>query len=94
MENDKDVKVPVHLNKITETGVSFKYCFDLDGVTSSDKGIMEEDFNEIQGDYPRKGMLPAFCGIDTAEVVINRNDTIPASGYEVYLNVKFTICLN
>ncbi len=88
LENDKDVKVPVHLNKITETGVSFKYCFDLDGVTSSDKGIMEEDFNEIQGDYPRKGMLPAFCGIDTAEVVINRNDTIPASGYEVYLNVK------
>ena len=81
LENDKDVKVPVHLNKATETGVSFKYCFELND------SIAEADFNKIIGDYPRKGMLPPFCGIDSAEVKIDKNNTEPTLLTEVYLNV-------
>lgn len=86
IENDSAALVQISLSKVTETGVSFKFCYDLSVDT-----ITAADFNAVDG------KMPPFCQYDASgkltdavydSVVIAKNTTLPASGYEVYLNVR------
>lgn len=60
-ENNRDVKVPIHLDTLAKTDVYFSYCFILDD------RVTQADFN-----VP----VPA-CGSDTGKVHIPAGDSLP-----------------
>ena len=83
IESNRDTILPIKLDKATETGVSFKYCFDI-----ADSSVHKGDTASIQDfNVTTLAKVPVCSKKEYVVVTIPKDSTAPENGHEVYLNV-------
>ena len=88
VEDDNTVLIPIKLDTIAKSDVSFDYCFDIKNEGETAEGIASvQDFHIYS--EPDSTMYPALpiCGVSTGTIKILSGDTIPRGKYQVYINV-------
>lgn len=88
VEDDNTVLIPIKLDTIAKSDVSFDYCFDIKNEGETAEGVASiQDFHIYS--EPDSTQYPTFpiCGVSTGTIKILSGDTVPRGNYRVYINV-------
>ena len=91
IENGSDSLVPIHLDTVPKTDVTFKYCFD---VKASDLTVGDfasiDDFNKKgDKDFENSKAIFPICGANEyGNVLIKAGEKEPTDDTKIYINVK------